>query len=397
MLKIDLMLRGVRLDDDVSGVVPLKGKTGLGVDIVLPRSTLVNVPCDEWFTRDSPYLLTGIDGRYVITDGSAEVAVTIVPPPKFYEQSTTTGVLFSDIAVVHGSYVLITPSSRCDFFDDNLECAYCASGLGGAGGSEESVYTVDEVVETVKAVLTEGTCEIIYLSIGSGSGDDGGVEFLTPYIRAIKKHFNCLVAVEALPPKDNAWIDHTYAAGADSVLYNFEIFDEELFRAICPGRAKMIGRARYVEALAHAVKIFPNGTVASHLIVGLEPPGSTTKGIDFLTQMGVVPILPIYRPSKGKALRLEPLTAEIIIPIYRHLARAVVDNNVNMHWVRDISVVTTPIESRLIEGGKPVGFVRSILENFYKTRLGLKAAWGLSTLRRKLRVREVDTSQGPEK
>jgi len=48
--------------------------------------------------------------------------------------------------------------------------------------------------------------------------------------------------------------------------------------------------------------IFPNGTVASHLIVGLEPFGSTIKGVDYLTRIGVIPILPVYRPRAGARL-----------------------------------------------------------------------------------------------
>ena len=74
--------------------------------------------------------------------------------------------------------------------------------------------------------------------------------------------------------------------GADSVLYNLEIFDKGLFEIICPGRSELIGRKRYLDALEYAASIFPNGTVASHLIVGLEPPGSTIKGVDFLTTDG---------------------------------------------------------------------------------------------------------------
>jgi hypothetical protein len=121
--------------------------------------------------------------------------------------------------------------------------------------------------------------------------------------------------------------------------------------------------------------------------VGLEPPGSTIKGIDYLTKMGVVPILPIYRPSPGKALRIEPLTAEIIIPVYSHLYEAVRENNINMNWVRDISLLSTPIEGKSLveeEGGQ------SLFDSFYKSRFGRKTAWGLSTLRRKLRVKSSD-------
>ena len=101
--------------------------------------------------------------------------------------------------------------------------------------------------------------------------------------------------------------------------------------------------------------------------------------------MGVVPILPIYRPTPGKALRIEPLTTEIILPVYKHLYKAVKENNINMNWVRDISSdsqrllrVRSLVEE---EGGI------SLLDSFYKSRFGRKTALGLSTLRRKLRVK----------
>lgn len=380
-LKIDLMLRGVRVGDPVTRA----WACGVGgIDILLPKNTLVNIPCREEFTKDSPYVLKKKGDGYVVTDGREEVPAMIKARPELYSRKTATGVPLSDIASVHGSYTVITPSPRCEFFNSNIECKYCAGNYDTRGGGRD--FTVEEVLEAVEAVIKERLSEIIYFSVGFSSGNDGGIEFLAPYIQAVKKHFNCLVAVEALPPKENGWIDDTYALGADSVLYNLEIFDHELFELICPGRAELIGRKRYLDALKYAAGIFPNGTVASHLIVGLEPPGSTIMGIDFLTDMGVVPILPIYRPAAGKALRIEPLNAEIIIPVYGHLYRAVKEKNINCNWVRDISMVTTPAEGRLlVEGGGAHG---SLIENFYKSRLGLKTAWGLSTLRRKLRVKQ---------
>jgi len=383
-LKIDLMLRGTRVEDPVMKAWACGTS---GIDILLPRETLVNIPCDEAFTGRSPYVVKKGPGGYTITDGTDEVPVTLVERPAFYGKKTTTGVKFSEIAAAHGSYTVITPSPRCDFFNAKIECRYCAGNFDLNDRGKDRAYTVDEVLETVEAVLKERASEIIYLSMGFSEGDDGGIEFLKPYIKEIKKHFHCLVAVEALPPKRNHWIDETYAVGADSVLYNLEIFDPELFKVICPGRAELVGRKRYLDSLEYAAKVFPNGTVASHLIVGLEPPGSTIQGIDFLTSRGVVPILPIYRPSRGRALRIEPLNAEVIIPVYKHLYRALTKEKINFKWVRDISMVTTPVEGRLLLEGEKLD--RSLLDAFYRSRIGLKTAWGLSTLRRKLRVKEV--------
>ncbi len=393
-LKIDLMLKGIRVEGSDKDVYVLGGRTiGLtsrGLDIVLPNNTLVNVPYGDEFTKVSPYVLKSEGGRFYIAHGAGKVPVKIVPTPEFYKHSTSTGVPFSEIGTLHGSYVVITPSLKCELFNQDAKCRYCAVNFDA--GDPVKTYSVDEVLETVEAVLKDGMSEIIYLSIGFTEGEDGGIKFLTPYIEAIKKHFNCLVAVEALPPKTNEWIDETYAVGADSVLYNLEIFDEELFKVISPGRAKSIGRDRYIEALKYAAGVFPNGTVASHLVLGLEPPGSTCAGIDMLTSIGVVPIVPIYRPSENWALRIDPLSTDIIIPVYKHLYNAVKKNNINMNWVRDISMVTTPIEGRFLTGDN--GGIRSIFESFYKTKIGLKTAWGLSTLRRKLRVKTSHHSSG---
>ena len=380
MLKIDLMLRGIRVNNSIDLT---KVTHGTGIDIILPGETLANVPHGDEFTADSPYQLRRVKDAYSISNGKREMPCEVIPVIDFYNGKTSSGVEFGRIATTHGSYVAITPRPSCEFFGEGVECKYCAGNFDTPSKDVEP-FSIDEVLEVVEGVKKEKIAEIIYLSLGFTSEDDGGIEFLAPYIKAIKKHFSFLVAVEALPPKRNSWIDDTYAMGADSVLYNLEIFDKELFEIICPGRSELIGRERYLEALKYAASVFPNGTVASHLIVGLEPPGSTIKGVDFLTKMGVVPILPIYRPSPGKALRIEPLTAEIIIPVYQHLYKAVKENNVNMNWVRDISLISTPIEGkRLVEEEGGI----SLFDSFYKSSFGRKTAWGLSTLRRKLRVK----------
>ena len=146
-LKIDLMLRGVRgvernastaspdtTDTPVTegGIEPVKGlpgRAGVGLDILLPKSTLVNVPCGEDFTKRSPYWLKeagGDSSEFLLTDGSKTVPVKRVPEPEFYSKQTSTGIPMSSIATVHGSYVVITPSPRCYFFNTSVECRYCA-------------------------------------------------------------------------------------------------------------------------------------------------------------------------------------------------------------------------------------------------------------------------------
>ena len=395
LLKIELMLRGVQvekglLDELYGGVVDVE-KGIDGIDIVLPRKTPASVPYREEFVATSPYHLQLKGGRTVISNGKGEVEVDVPPLPEFFKGRTSRGLPFFEVGTVQGNNVTVTPSKRCDFFRSDAACRYCTGNFEGEGGKAR-VYSVDEVLETVDAAHREGRAKVIYLSVGFGHEEDGGLNFLLPYIEGIKKHFKSLLVMESLPPVENRWIDEAYAAGIDSVNYNLEIFDGEIFALICPGRSSAVGKERYIEALRYASTVFPSGTVASHLIVGLEPPGSTVQGIDFLTELGVIPILPIYRPTPGGALRIEPLTTEVIAPVYAHLYEAIKKRGINMNWSKDISTITTPLEGRfLVDGGK--GFT-SLLHDFYNVRIeGLKATWGLSTLRRKLRVHgEGDSS-----
>jgi len=44
-------------------------------------------------------------------------------------------------------------------------------------------------------------------------------------------------------PKDPAAVDEVFAAGADRVAYDLNIWDEQIFEQVCPGIARHIGRA----------------------------------------------------------------------------------------------------------------------------------------------------------
>jgi hypothetical protein len=76
-----------------------------------------------------------------------------------------------------------------------------------------------------------------------------------------------------------------------SISYNLEIFDPDVLLRQCVGRARYIGRERYLELLGRAAQVFPNGTVWCELVCGIEDPESTREGVETLAKMGVVPVL----------------------------------------------------------------------------------------------------------
>jgi biotin synthase-related radical SAM superfamily protein len=395
-LKLDLMLKGVRI-----GAAALAASEALGdlvsdfgsmgdLDIVLPEGTRVSVPFAKDFAHRSPYLLTKEDGRFQIRHGDERVQVEWDPPSEFYRASTSSGVPLSRIGVIHGQYLALAPNRACSFIGQRTECKFCSAVLTQKEDPRER--SVDDVLETIEfALRAQGNLSMVYLAMGYTDAEDHGIATLEPYIRAIKRHFDLLVSVDVLPPETDDWIDRTYAMGVDALSYNLEVWDPTRFEEYCPGLHENVGRDRFLQALTYAVGIFPAGAVACHLIVGLDRPLSTVDGIDWLTQNGIVPVLPLFRPFKGIDLRdqLEEIPAtEEVAAVYGYLYQALKDRRIPMTWVRDLSVVTTPLEGRHFVGEEAK--LQVFLQSFFNSKLGRRTAVGLAEMRRALRVREVD-------
>ncbi len=397
LLKLDLAIRGVSLDQslrnrrDLFHEPSVRGPIARCLELVLPGEVLVSAPADEAFTADSPYRLTqDAKGFYLETDGERS-EVGIVAPPSYYRKKTRAGTPMWRVGSSYGPYIAINPASRCAFSARGSHCRFCDVSNQGVDRTEP--ISVEDVVETVRAAFADGAIEFVYLHIGYIEGDDSGVQFIEPYVRAIKRHFDTLVAVQLQPPREDRWIDHLYAIGVDAVSYSIQIHDEHLLAEMCAGRVEQVGRQRYYDALAHAASIFPNGTVWSDLIIGLEPAESTQSGIDTLVAMGVLPVLSVFRPLSDIDLRDHPMPSiEDVAPVFTHLFKRVLEAGINMNWVRDLSFAVTPFEARFFaDSDTPIP---SGLGPLYRSKLGNMAVRNLSKLRRRLRVRQVSDSYG---
>ncbi len=397
ILKLDLAIRGAVLDDALRARKELfhgpavRSPVTRSVELVLPGDVLVSAPIDEAFTTNSPYRLIQDNDRFLLESDGEPAEVRIIAPPRYYAQKTQSGIPMWRVGHSYGPYIAINPAKRCGFSANGTHCQFCDVATQGADRDEP--IPVEDVIDTVRAAFADGTSEFVYLHIGYIDSDDAGVEFIEPYVRAIKRHFDTLVAVQLQPPRENRWIDYIYAIGVDAISYSVEIHDEKILESLCVGRAQQVGRRRYYEALRHAATIFPNGTVWSDLIVGLEPIESTLAGVDALVEIGVLPVLSVFRPLSDTDLRDHPMpTTQDVAPVFAYLFERVREAGINMNWVRDLSFAMTPFEARYFSD--PDAIVPSGLGPLYRSKLGNLAVRNLSRLRRRLRVRQVNDSYG---
>ncbi|HXJ35202.1 MAG TPA: radical SAM protein [Candidatus Eisenbacteria bacterium] len=384
-LKIALATRGVRIDDRMRaelGLVPDFTPTTL--DLVLPGDVRVIAPIENGAL--AAYAVVAEHGRaHVVGDDTVRVEVRTGSIPRFYGRRTSAGRPMWQVGTVHGAHLLVTPTATCGFSVRGAPCSFCREGARPPG-ERESAISIAEVIEVVRAAFEEGAADFVYFNSSVFDAEDGGIGFLTPYVEAVRKHFDTFVAVQVHPPRTNAWIERTYAMGVDALSYNLELFDPQVLDRHCIGRMRYIGRERYLEALAHAASVFPAGTVWSDLVLGIEPAASTMAGIDALAAMGVVPVLSMYHPAGGTA---PEVTAEDAASVGGHLYRTARERKLTMTWVRDLALGITPFEASQLTGeAAPGGAVQALT----RSRLGAFAARGLARFRRRLRVRAISDS-----
>lgn len=401
-LKLDLMTKGIRIDPELRGrllIRPEKDSArgiGSGIDLLLPQEIWVNVPVQESFAQESTYRLQQDNSGWVLDsfNGHSEDCVSLrveVPSkPAFAAKQTSTGKPMGDLAKVQGGYLIFGPRFLDDFWQKRLD----EESLGPtdrSSGPSEALFSVDDMLEVAEAAFREGVAEHLFLSVGLTDEPDGGLQFLEPYIAAIKRHFDTLLRVSASPPGDEEWVDRGYALGIDSIAFNLEVFDIRTYQQVAPGRARRIRRDQYLERLARAARIYPNGAVLSHLILGLEPLETTLAGIKALCELGVLPTLSVFRPLLGTGLENWPSveTAQLA-PVAAYLFRAVREHKISMTWVKSISNEITPIEGRFFTLEDAEAEVRR--QNFFLSRTGSLLARNLSSVRRMLRVKTASDS-----
>jgi len=391
-LKVHAALQGVRLADELADSLDrlsspqTRADGGRSIIARLPGAVTLSAAIES--ESAAALVLSGTPGAAQLSYQGASVPAELVVPA-FYGKVTTAQRPMWQVAAALGSVIAVNPSVSCSFALRGAPCRFCRAGTPVAAAEGFPMPVVD-VVETVRAAFDEGIRGPVYFNTGFLGGDDSGIAFLEPYIRAVKRNFPTLVAVQMHPPRTNQWIDRTYAMGVDALSYAIEIYDPNVLQRLCPGRVRFIGRERYYEALAYAATIFPRGTVWSDLVVGIEPPDSTRRGVETLVRDGVLPVLSTLRTAMLSQLRgVVGVSNGDEMALFAELSQAAETAGLPMGWVRDLAFAITPFEARALVTPEEEP---ARAETFYRRRLHDLAARNLSRLRRRLRVRQIDDS-----
>jgi hypothetical protein len=379
LLKLDLYCKGIRVDDsclvqDDGGRPVLRTRAGLGsgLELILPGGLWTNVPVSEPFARRSPYVLHREDGGYVIRRYRVRAApagggplvsapeaepvawVRLAPRPGWYDRTTSTGKAMTRIGTLQGTYLGIYQAKVCDYWKEEtkVNCRFCSVGLN-LGVDDAGDKTVEEVMEVVRAARRESGITYVDFNTGHYTGETY-LDILEPYVRRIKEETGLLVGIQTPPHHDLRRYDALKKMGLNRVSFCFEIFDEAVFRRICPGKNREYGLKRYLDAVEYCARLglgrglepwVSNGEI----IAGLEPPASSMAAIDWITSVGAVPTVCVFRPLVGTDMEdAPPPETEDLVPVFRRLYEACMEKSLpigvapNIH----VSLVLLPEECR---------------------------------------------------
>jgi hypothetical protein len=366
LLKLDLYCKGLQLDDSCfieadGGRKILRTRAGLGsgLELILPTGLWTNVPVTEHFVARSPYTLHRVGGGayYVLRHRGEGVArVLLAPRPPWYDQETASGKPMTRIGTLQGTYLGVYQAKVCEYWTAKpakVNCKFCSVGLN-LGLDDADEKSLDEVMEVVRAARDQSAITYVDFNTGHYEGDTY-LDLLEPFVRRIKAETGLLVGLQTPPHRDLRRYDELRAMGVNRVSFCFEIFDRARFREVCPGKDAEYGLDHYLEAVRYCATLGEKGprdepwVANGEIIAGLEPPESSIAAIDWITSVGAIPTVCVFRPLKGTDLEdAEPPDTEAMVPVFRRLYEASMERGLpigcapNVH----VSLVMLPEECR---------------------------------------------------
>lgn len=366
LLKLDLYCKGAHIDDslhvtDEGGRPILRTRAGLGsgLELVLPEGLWTNVPVTEAFTKASPYVVRRRENGEIWIDRDREpiARVQLAPRPDWYDAQTTSGKCMSAVGTLQGTYLGVYPAKVCEYWTEKPErtnCKFCSVGLNlGADDADEK--SVREVVEV--AVKAREQSGITYIDFNTGHYEgETYLDILEPYIRAVKEATGCLIGVQTPPHSDLSRYDKLKKMGVNRVSFCFEIYDPERFVEICPGKADKYGLQRYLDAVRYCADLgkvrglrFDPWVSNGEIIAGLEPPESSVKAVEWITSVGAIPTVCVFRPLKNTDYEdVDVPKTEDVLPVFQAQYEAAMRNGLPILVAPNVNVslVLLPWESR---------------------------------------------------
>lgn len=277
-------------------------RTGLtGFD--LPHGISARSNYAKW----TPYSLE-VEGNEVVLydDGKRVGPIRFKVPNPIADTVLSSGVRLRDVAGLNpegGIHVMY--SAECSLKDKGLDCMFC--GFNERAKDENAnkvpIKSARQVAEAYTIARRAGLANHFRIT-GGFIPERREVEYYIDVAEAIHEEFESFYGVAIIgAPADLSVLEKYKEAGFQNVSHNLEIWNKDIFAALCPGKERETGGwQHWIDALDRSVEVFGRGNVHTNFVGGLEPLDSVLEGIELLAAKGVVAHFSVFRPEIGTAL-----------------------------------------------------------------------------------------------
>lgn len=304
-LKVRLLTEGATLPAGYSrgrkgGAGPIGGRYFL-----LPNGRSCGVPIRDGERakqfHSSTIEPTGVQGEWIY---DSKFTLVEIQSPSFSGSSTSDGIEFSKIALMHGSDCLATTVLQtCKYWSSGDQCKFCTIPTSLLSGKTIKEKTPEQIAEVVKTAELSGSVKHILLTTGTDEGEDMGINRLIAISHAIRRVSSLPIAVQFEPPDDLSIFQELAEAGVNAVGMHIESVDDIIRQEICPGKYRRSVIGLYDEAWDSALQYFGKGNVTTFILHGLgEDLTRTLEFCDDVAGKGVLPIVTPFRPALGSQL-----------------------------------------------------------------------------------------------
>lgn len=311
--KISLLNQGVLLSAEAKLHIENMGKIRKAVfsavDLKIFDFLYVNCPRNLKFSSFTPWRVDISDQKdLLLYFYDYEISpVTFDLEDRYCNCTTPSNIPFSRICFWATDRLRIHHNLSCCLKQCGEGCKFCEI------QPEQNKLELDEVFQVIDFYLDKANTFNHFLIGGGSEPRSIEPENILKIVKHIREKSEKNIYVMSLPPQNLQVLKDYYEAGVTEIGFNIEIFNPQMATLYMPGKSKL-SRQEYIQALKEATRFWKTkGKVRSLIIVGLEPEASLLNGIQTLCEIGVMPILSVYRPIPGTA------TENIVPPSNRYL------------------------------------------------------------------------------
>tara|TARA_Y100000310_G_C20681509_1_gene816230 strand:- start:1221 stop:2423 length:1203 start_codon:yes stop_codon:yes gene_type:complete len=328
ILKLALRTYGVNIKDEVEGVGSLikeninglykiDSKKGLRPNELILHNKITTKLV---YNNNSPFELSKKNEEFYIgITGEKLINVNFPKRPEHYSKKTTSGTPMKNVAQVMGLDCLaIAVDKQCHYFTNGDFCRYCNITPTNKKSKLDRISKEQDIAETIDFAGHKYK----YFDLTGGTFEDRDEECrnYTKLGNLIRENLgrNSFSGPFSLsPPKNLSLLEDLFKTGVDVISFNPDIYTDEAFKEICPGKYK-IGKKHYDEALNVGKTIFGEGNMVVQYMIGpWESNEELFEGVKYHLDKGILVNLTTFQPSPGSKLRnIHPKSLQDLIEIY---------------------------------------------------------------------------------